>query len=289
MAESPLAEHSKPLFTLFLFFASTVALLIGIPSLQFYLNPFSLSFPQWLLAFVTKTGLLCLLDFLIHAVLRVINPPKMLFRIENPNVKGLAILEWIDLSFLAMNSVIEFTYLSNLAYFAMNSSLVDMTWRSLSILNTVCAFFLLFVVSDFFYALAHRWMHWTPVYPFIHKHHHRQILPRRGYADAGNEHPIEQVLGLATNWIGVNLVVRMTGAHAATIVAYMAVYGVLALLNHTEFELSFNILGMPGFRYSVGAHEMHHRHPKCNMAQSFMWWDKLMGTYREYIPQPKHA
>jgi hypothetical protein len=31
------------------------------------------------------------------------------------------------------------------------------------------------------------------VYPYVHKHHHRQILPKRGYLDAGNEHPIEQV------------------------------------------------------------------------------------------------
>jgi len=213
----------------------------------------------------------------------------MLFRIQNPGVKGLAILEWIDFSFLALNSVIEFTYLTNLAYFALHSPYVALSWRSLSLPNTVCAFFLLFAVNDFFYALAHRFMHWSVVYPFVHKHHHRQVLPKRGYADAGNEHPIEQVIGLATNWLAVNLVPRTLGLHAATIFGYMLVYGVLALLNHTEFELAFNLLGMPGFRYSVGAHEMHHRHPKCNMAQSFMWWDKLMGTYKEYVPQPKLA
>jgi len=239
------------------------------------------------MCYTLKTGLLCLLDFLIHAVLKFLNPPRMLFRIQNPGVKGLLILEWIDFTFLALNSVIEFTYVTNLAYFALYSSRVDVPWNSLSFLNSVCAFYLMFVVNDLFYALGHRFMHWTAFYPYVHKHHHRQILPKRGYADAGNEHPIEQVIGLACNWLAVNLVVRITGAHASAIIVYMAVFGVLALLNHTEFELNFNILGMPGFRYSVGAHEMHHRNPKCNMAQSFMWWDRLMGTYKAYVPQPK--
>jgi len=248
-------------------------------------NPFGLSLSRWLLFYAIKTGLLFLLDVIIHAVLKMLNPPRMLFRQTNPNFKGLAALEWIDFTFLALNSVIEYTYLCNLAYFALHSRWIAVPVSSMSPLNTVVAFFLLFVVNDFFYALAHRFMHWTVVYPFVHKHHHRQTLPRRGYADAGNEHPIEQIIGLGTNWIAVNIVCRVVGCHALAVLAYMAVYGVLALLNHTEFELNFNVLGMPGFAYSVGAHEMHHRHPKCNMAQSFMLWDKLMGTYMEYKPQ----
>ena len=30
-------------------------------------------------------------------------------------------------------------------------------------------------------------------YWMVHKHHHRQYLPTRGYIDAANEHPVEQV------------------------------------------------------------------------------------------------
>ena len=39
-----------------------------------------------------------------------------------------------------------------------------------------------------------------------------------------------------------------------------------------------------GFDYSVGAHEMHHRNPSCNMAQYWMGLDRLMGTWRAYTP-----
>ena len=41
---------------------------------------------------------------------------------------------------------------------------------------------------------------------------------------------------------------------------------------------------MLGFDYSVGAHEMHHRNPGCNMAQYWMYLDRIMGTYRDYTP-----
>ena len=37
-----------------------------------------------------------------------------------------------------------------------------------------------------------------------------------------------------------------------------------------------------GFEYTVRAHETHHRYPTTNMAQYFMFWDKLYGTYRPY-------
>ena len=35
-------------------------------------------------------------------------------------------------------------------------------------------------------------------------------------------------------------------------------------------------------RYTVRAHETHHRYPTKNMAQYFMFWDKLYGTYKPY-------
>jgi len=37
-----------------------------------------------------------------------------------------------------------------------------------------------------------------------------------------------------------------------------------------------------GFEYTVRAHETHHRYPTKNLAQYFMFWDKLYGTYKEY-------
>ena len=56
-------------------------------------------------------------------------------------------------------------------------------------------------------------------------------------------------------------------------------YAVLALLNHTAYDVQF---AFAGFEYTVRAHETHHRYPTTNLAQYFMIWDKLMGTYKPY-------
>ena len=66
----------------------------------------------------------------------------------------------------------------------------------------------------------------------------------------------------------------------AVMYTHFVCYAALAVLNHTDRDVRFKLLG---FDYSVGAHEMHHRHPSCNMAQYFMVWDRLMGTYRPYV------
>ena len=78
----------------------------------------------------------------------------------------------------------------------------------------------------------------------------------------------------------VQFVARTVGLHAGAIFVHFVCYAALAVLNHTDRDVRFKLLG---FDYSVGAHEMHHRHPNCNMAQYFMVWDRLMGTYRPYV------
>ena len=100
------------------------------------------------------------------------------------------------------------------------------------------------------------------------------------YTDAGNEHPLEQVLGLSIVWMTMHVVAAVCGLHVITIVTHFVLYAALALMNHTNMDVSFQFLG---FDYSVGAHEMHHRHPECNMAQYWMGLDKyVLGTYRSY-------
>jgi hypothetical protein len=45
------------------------------------------------------------------------------------------------------------------------------------------------------YAPFHRFLHWQPIYPYIHKHHHRHLAPHRGLDDAINTHPFELLVG----------------------------------------------------------------------------------------------
>lgn len=288
LSVSSISNHSKTLQSLFLAIAVFGGLAYTYPDrAKSVANPFQLSISEYFKFYTIKTGLLILLDFIITACCQCCKPKRLLFREENPNVKGLQQMENIDYIFLVVNSFIEYTYLMNLGSYVVTDGLFMVGWKQASITNTICAFFALFVAADFFYSLAHRFMHLSLVYPWVHKHHHRQMLPKRGYLDAGNEHPIEQMVGFATLWLGTQVVIHSLGVHLVAGIAHFAMYGVLAILNHSEFDIRFHICRIPLFYYSVGAHEMHHRNPKCNMAQSFMLWDKLMGTFKDYTPTPK--
>merc|ERR1712146_258011 len=137
------------------------------------------------------------------------------------------------------------------------------------------------------YAPLHRLMHHHRVYKWVHKHHHRNTFPARGYIDAANEHPVEQIAALTLHWIAVHVVASTSGLHVVAVGAHFGFKALGACFNHTGFDLRFNFLGID---YSVRSHETHHRKPNTNYAQYVMFWDRLMGTYRPYESgQPKSA
>jgi sterol desaturase/sphingolipid hydroxylase (fatty acid hydroxylase superfamily) len=137
----------------------------------------------------------------------------------------------------------------------------------------------MFVVRDVCYSPCHKVFHQPWCYPLIHKHHHRQHYPTRGYLDAGNEHPIEHVVGVYSTWAAVLVAVHWTGAHAATIFFFFNLHAAMAMLNHSPYDVSCNILGI---KYSVANHEMHHRKFTVNYAQYCMWYDYAMHTFADY-------
>ena len=75
--------------------------------------------------------------------------------------------------------MIEYVYTYHVGIFAWESPLVS--WGSPTLLDTLPALVLMFVVDDLVYAPLHRFMHWRPVYWLVHKHHHKQTHPVRGY------------------------------------------------------------------------------------------------------------
>ena len=97
-------------------------------------------------------------------------------------MKGLAALEFIDFFYLSVNQVIEYVFMLNVIDFVLTSpgNVVVSAFKDVGLVNTLLALYLLFVVDDLIYAPAHLLMHWAPLYPYIHKHHHRQIVPKRG-------------------------------------------------------------------------------------------------------------
>lgn len=295
-------RHGKSLAALGLLGTSIAA--VGIadwPRLAYWANPLGLKLWQFVIFYVAKCGGLALVDSTVAWWLRRHYAKQPLPYRANTGAVGLERLEFIDHFYLAINSVIETVFTSHVIALAVTSAELPWRWTDVTLFNTLPALYLIFALDDMFYAPLHRFLHVPWFYPWVHKHHHRQNLPVRGYLDAGNEHPVEQLLGLSCLWFAIritacaspeSLVVLfvaatlfratragLTGVHAATVLFHFVAYATLALLNHTNYNVKFTFFG---FEYFVGSHEMHHRYPQCNMAQYFMMWDKLMGTYKPY-------
>ena len=273
-------QHIKPLQSASFFLLGLLSWNIYQPGFLFWLfNPWELEIKLWFGLYLGKVCGLLLLDGLVLLMTKVSSVPPLEYCENNPRAKGLERLEWIDFLFLFFNSVIETVFVHHLCQFVNSSPNIVFGSAGANVANTALAFVALFVIDDLFYAPAHRLMHWKSLYPYIHKHHHRQNLPVRGYFDAGNEHPLEQLVGLSCLFVTLQLVSMVCAIHVIALGVYFILYAAMAVLNHTRCDFQFNIFG---FHYSVAAHEMHHRYPKTNYAQYFMVWDQLMGTYKQY-------
>ena len=199
-------------------------------------------------------------------------------RSEHIPIKGqhLDKLEWKDWSFIIFNRVATCAFTYHLLLYSWNSSTVFWKLEELTFGNTVGAYFTFFVIYDFFYHLFHRFLHLRAVYPYVHKHHHRQCAPTRGNLDACNTHPLEYVPG---DYLHL-AVLALLPVHIYTIVTIVASMGIFASLNHTRYDVKLTppIIGSM-FNYAVAAHDRHHHYITVNYCQYTMLWDKLLGTF----------
>lgn len=184
--------------------------------------------------------------------------------------------------YLGINALQEWVFVQRLCHFIWFSSEVPLDPSEINVMNTIGALSVIFIVMDVIYAPCHHILHMPTLYPLIHKHHHRQHFPTRGYLDAGNEHPLEQVVGLSSVWAGLLAAVYgPTGAHGIALFIFFNMHAALAMLNHSPYDVEFYLV--PGLvKYSVANHEMHHRKFTVNYAQYCMWYDHLVRTFAPY-------
>jgi sterol desaturase/sphingolipid hydroxylase (fatty acid hydroxylase superfamily) len=243
-------------------------------------NPLGLTPRAWAVGVAVVVCGVTLLDPLALGVARLLRVAKLPSREPVPIMKGLESLSSKDLLFLAVNQLVQTWGMMHFAQFAFAQAGVVRAAEGASLGNTVGAAYAIFLLDDLFYYWCHRIMHLPSLYPWVHKHHHRQALPSRGYWDAANEHPLEQVAGISCVILALRLVLQFwpLGVHVFGVSAFVVLYALCATLNHVEFDVRLPLL----LGYSVRAHEMHHRIPQCNYAQNTMLWDGLFGTFIEY-------
>ena len=253
----------------------------------FAANPWDVSILVWGCAYLFKLGSIRGMDSIIAKVssLERFNHGKLKYRVSITTKKEDADhahdhpLIWIDYFYMFLNSFLETAFLFHLAFFTWTAPNMKWNVTDMGLLNVVPGLWICLFVNDMLYAPLHLAMHHRWVYAFVHKHHHRSLLPSRYYTDAGNDHPMEQIGGLACLFGALAFALATTGLHIVVLLVFFSMYLCIQILNHGPYDVRANIMGI---EYESGWHEMHHRIPSCNMAQYCMVFDKLVGTYRPY-------
>lgn len=228
-------------------------------------------------------------DESVTKLLQVLKVKKLPSRTP-PIMKGLERLEMKDYCYLFINQFIETIFLIQVAYFSATNNNVRRSFDTTllkpltGVVLVVLPMYPMFLINDFFYYFFHNLMHHPILYPWIHKHHHRQPLPLRGYWDAANDHPLENLIGQVLIFVGIyatTLFYLWFGLkiHFLSIVLFMTCFAILAFLNHSPYDvrLPWYFLG-----YTVRAHETHHRFGRANYCQNTMSYDKLFKTFQPY-------
>ena len=177
-----------------------------------------------------------------------------------------------DQLFIAFNKFTTMFFSYHVIRFAWYSGNVKWGSENITLANTIGSFIAFHIVYDLFYTWFHRILHIRALYPYVHKHHHRQHVPSRGNTDAVNVHPFEFLTGEYLHLFCIWLI----PSHIFTVAVFILLGGFLASLNHTRVDVTMNSI------YQVKFHDLHHRIPTVNYGQYIMLWDWIFGSFQPY-------
>lgn len=158
-----------------------------------------------------------------------------------------------------------------------NSPAVVWNFDELNWWNGAGAFLAMFYLGDLIFYFVHRAMHRVPwLYRLVHKHHHEDAAPFRGWVDACNAHPLDYFnTGFFTSPLSTLWLMPTGSVHVVAIAACLYLNCILGSLGHSRLDIN-----VPFF--STRTHAGHHCYPNSNFGQTFEIWDQLFGTYRDY-------
>jgi sterol desaturase/sphingolipid hydroxylase (fatty acid hydroxylase superfamily) len=251
-----------------------------------FFNPWQLNWWQWIVGGMMIRAAIAFYDHLVIFLVETIFRKELLPSRTSGKPVRYVELDAQSYAYLTINAVHEWVFVQRLCHYIWYSPDISLNVGDVGLVNTVGALGIMFVVLDACYAPCHHILHLPALYPLVHKHHHRQHYPTRGYLDAGNEHPIEHVVGVFCTWAAVLSAVSLASAHGLIIFLFFNIHAALAMLNHSPYNVEFDIIPLGILRYSVANHEMHHRKFTVNYAQYCMWYDHVMKTFVPYQDGP---
>jgi sterol desaturase/sphingolipid hydroxylase (fatty acid hydroxylase superfamily) len=218
-------------------------------------------------------------------ILALIVDAMIYFTIGKPDLphrKSYPALTFNDYWYTYFNRIIGLPFVSWLNLRVVNaSSAMVFDPDGMTLMNTLVAFVIVFALSDLVYYTGHRIVHkFEPLYVFVHKHHHQESAPRRGWFDTSNAHPTDFFYtGISTTPISVLWLMPAGSIHIYTIAALGWVNLFVGCLGHCRLDLDIGI-------FRTRFHAGHHAYSTCNFAQNIELWDRMFGTFRELGANP---
>ncbi|WP_425617640.1 sterol desaturase family protein [Anatilimnocola sp. NA78] len=138
--------------------------------------------------------------------------------------------------------------------------------------------FLCLVVHDTFFYWTHRFMHWRPVFKYMHLGHHRSVAPTPWAIFAFQ--PAEAVV----QFLCIASLVLFLPLHPLAFLLFLWIDTQVNTAGHTGYEMVPKFISQhPFFRglNTVTHHDGHHTNMNKNFGSFFNVWDRWMGTLME--------
>ena len=136
----------------------------------------------------------------------------------------------------------------------------------------------LILAHDTWFYWTHRFMHWKPIFPLVHRVHHLSRNPTPWAAFAF--HPIEAVIEAGI----FPLVAMVMPVHPLAALIWLLYMTGMNVLGHCGFEIlpsGFTRHAIFRWHNTTTHHDMHHRFLHRNFGLYYNFWDRLMGTNHE--------
>ena len=151
----------------------------------------------------------------------------------------------------------------------------------------IASIFLCMVLHDTWFYWLHRFMHWRPVFKYLHASHHRSISPTPWAIFAFD--PGEACL----QFLGFVLLIVFVPLHPIALLAFLVLDAQMNVGGHTGYELVPRFVSrhplFQGFN-TVAHHDGHHTNMSKNFGSFFNVWDRWMGTFEDnQAPEAKPA
>lgn len=211
------------------------------------------------------------------------SPDKEQLRIQHrrPTPEGIAReikLSVLSIFIFAVMSTILFQFYKA-GWTSVYSRIREYGW-----LYFAASIFVCMVVHDTYFYWTHRFMHWRPVFRYLHVGHHRSIAPTPWAIYAFQ--PGEAII----QFLGISALVFFLPLHPLALLIFLWMDTQMNTAGHTGYEIVPRFISehplYAGFN-TVTHHDGHHTNMGRNFGSFFNVWDRWMGTFQDGVPHPE--